>query len=275
MKDILENTILSLTEHIRLSTCQLFINKKPNSKEFMSHGCGVLLAHGDKFFLLSSAHVFDESPLGVPFIFKSSNETISIGGRQFTSTIPEYKTRADDKLDIIVFDLNKDSINALLNTGYKFITLNYIESGFQYNANDYAIIMGYPSSRAKINPTQKTIDRGGMHYVSNFVNHDLSQLGFNPDYHLVAKYPIKNFKHKTADSLRIRGPQPLGLSGSGLWVLKKNRYFQEEPKLVGILTEYNENRSVVISTRIDFFVEVLRQKFDPYIVNKGIKVEYI
>jgi hypothetical protein len=96
----------------------------------------------------------------------------------------------------------------------------------------------------------------------------LSKLAFYPDYHLFGKYSINDFKNRKIDTLRTRGPRPSGLSGSGLWVLKKNLYFQEAPKLVGILTEYNENYSVIFSARIEFFIEVLRQKIDSTIGNK-------
>ena len=70
-------------------------------------------------------------------------------------------------------------------------------------------------------------------------------------------------------------PQPHGISGSGLWLLIGDPESELYPILIGILSEYHENKAILISTKIDLFIDLLKQKFDSSIQNDGVSVELI
>jgi hypothetical protein len=78
-------------------------------------------------------------------------------------------------------------------------------------------------------------------------------------------YDKKKVKDNKTGKIFI-GPDPFGISGSGLWfTLPQAKAIGEpiEKKLVAIMTEWpKRNRKYWIGTRIDIITEVIRQKYN-------------
>lgn len=242
-------------------TCELFIVKKKKKEYFQSIGNAVLFTQNNYYYLLSCAHVLGDQFQNHPFIFKSKNETSTIGGEYIYSSLPLSNNREDDKFDIAVVKLNNESTEDLLTKGHKFLTQSLIFSGYVADKNDLAFCFGYPANKTNVNTQAKTVDSKGLKFLTSFITHDFSKLGFNHQFHFFVKYAINNFTTANSKS-KSRGPRPAGLSGGALWTLITNEHNELTPRLIGILTEYSEKHSALIATNIDLFIDFIRRKFD-------------
>jgi len=268
---ITKNKIEIIAGELTKYTCQLFIDKEGKKEYFQPFGSGVLFTHNNNYYLLSCAHVLLDDKQSLPYILKSKNEISTIGGEYLTSGLPESNKRKDDKYDFSIVKLNGETIENFINSGHKFLDESFVLTGYEPKEKDLAMCIGYPASRTKVNVQQKTISSKGLKYISRFLKYDLSKDGFDSRIHLLVKYSINNFFNSFSKTVS-RGPKPAGLSGGGLWSIFINKKEMVSIKLVGILTEYSENHSVLISTRIDLLIDCIKQNFDPTLVNNGIKV---
>jgi hypothetical protein len=267
---ILETIASKLTKY----TCQLFIDKVGKKEYSQPFGSGTLFTHNKNYYLLSCAHVLADQKPGSTYIFKSKNEISTIGGENLFTRLPKSNNRDDDKYDFAIVKLNKETTKAFINRGHKFLDEADILTGYKPDVKDLAMCIGYPANRTKVNTQLKTVELMGLKYISQFKILDLTKFGCNPNFHLFVKYSINNFINRT-DKLKARGPKPAGLSGGGVWAIIKNDKNEIDVRLVGILTEYSEKHSVLISTRIDLLIDSIRQKFDPTLINKGVKISIL
>jgi len=255
-------------------TCQLFIDKEGKKEYPVPFGSAVLFAHNKNHYLISCAHVLIDQDSNPPYFFKSKNEISTIGGENLFTRLSKLTKRINDKYDFSIVKLSNKTIQNLMQTGHKFLDESDILTGYEPTANDYAMCIGYPANRTNVNVKTKTIEMKGLKYVSKFLKSDFTKSGFNPKFHFVIKYSINNFINNNTKT-KSRGPKPVGLSGGGVWAIITNENKQRLIKLVGILTEYMEEHSILVSTRIDLIIESIRQKFDPSLKNKGVLVDII
>lgn len=158
--------------------------------------------------------------------------------------------------------------------GYEFVEITNVITGHLVKEEDYLMVVGFPGSRVKIdNVTNRVIAKPFLFKTKPFLK-NLSKLNFLQELHFFAKYPRgKIIDSKTGK--RTHGPKPHGISGSGLWLLRRDEHNQYNGFLIGVFSEYLENRALLVSTRIDIFIDIVRQKVDPTIPNKGVQVDFI
>lgn len=88
---------------------------------------------------------------------------------------------------------------------------------------------------------------------------DLSKLGLDSSYHHAVIYSRNILVDSKTKENKI-GPKPYGISGSGIWLVtgagSASTYRHE---LIGIFSEYIENRGVIAGTRIELFLDFLSQ----------------
>ena len=255
------------------STCQLLrfddeINQIPTS-----NGCGVLFEYNDNYYLFSNSHVLVDEQMGKTFILLEDKKIVNIGGSYYHTRLPSSNHRSDDTLDVAVVKLNIEVAKALLNKGLKFLTISDIETNHLLKKQDILLIAGYPASKTRIDfKSNMIINKASIiRTIPSFVN--LDALKFPSTFHFIAEYKKKKLRDNKS-GLLVTSPDPYGLSGSGLWV-QNNESRNNKPILIGILSEYLLTKELVVSTKIDLFIDILRQKFDSTISNYGVQVEII
>ena len=259
--------------HIALTvTCQLYQRVDEDSEKFTANGCVVLFSHNDTFYCFSNAHVLADHQLGKTFFLLKDGTSVTVGGELFYSLPLNSEHRNDDTLDISIVKLNLPVVEYLIRNGQRFLTIDQILTGFSLSKENRVLIAGYPASKTKIDIKTNNLKFNPL--ISRTIpylrklNNDL----FTKDYHHIVEFPIKSFK-ETSTGQRMRAPQPYGISGSGLWLLLEENGITYIPILIGILSEYHENNAILISTKIDLFIGLLKQKFDSTINYNGIEVE--
>ena len=199
---------------------------------------------------------------------------MTLGGQYHYTALPPTGARKDDPLDIAIVHLQAEVVEALHARGYQFLPFSDVLTGHTLSKDDHLLVAGYPGSQTKINSKEKTVIAKPLFLRTSPDMTDLTAKWFSPNFHFCAKYAINKIMDPRNGKFK-RGPKPHGISGSGLWLLKSSAPFQYKLVLIGIFSEYIDNRSVLISTKIDLFIDIIRQTVDCTVVNNGVKVNML
>ena len=197
---------------------------------------------------------------------------MTVGGDLFFSLPVLSQRREDDLLDIAIVKLNENVTEHLLKNGNEFLDLSQLRTIPHLSKGDRLLIAGYPASKTKIDLKNNCVEFNPLMVTTIPYLKRRTIKNFNKEFHHFAEFPINSFK-EISTGQRMRAAKPHGISGSGLWLFTNGNDGYPAPILIGILSEYHENNAAVISTKIDFFIDLLRQRFDPSIQHDGIKVD--
>ncbi|SIN85646.1 hypothetical protein [Chitinophaga niabensis] len=280
MNDEKIESLKSITKHfseiILTATCELFIYKK-NTKILIPWGSGLLLRHNGNHYLLSCAHVLCDLKGEIGPFFLMNGEVSTIGGKICQTNPHFWGNRKQDHYDIAVIKLNDSTID-FIQRKYMFFEMGHIKTGHIKTENSLCMCIGYPSSYTKkeIISSSVFISNPGYSLVTRLSKSDINIPGYNEDHHFAVNYSIGKVSSFTNTGKKKRGPNPYGMSGGGLWLVEsQDKSDLHTARLIGINREYIANKSLLISTRIDFFIDIIRQNFDPTIENNGIQVNLV
>jgi hypothetical protein len=251
-------------------TCQLVKFKTNNSNIPKGEACCVLLEFNNQFFALSCAHVLGDGKANEIQFIIDDNKSGRLGGKLITSSLPQFSTREDDLWDLAVMLLNTSSIELLKVAGKTFLRMADVVTGYTQNMNDTLLIAGYPASKTKAPIENKRVKFSAEPFL--FFTQEAKN--FRDEYatgiHFFGQYPRKSLLRSSSPGTAV-GPIPNGLSGSGFWQVIVDEGGLYRPQLIGIFTEYHDNRSLIIATKIDHHIEVIRKYFDSTIPNHGLR----
>jgi len=239
---------------IAQSTCQLFIIK-PGTKELLiANACSILLKWNSKHYCISNAHVLADNNIENNFFYVGNGAYATMGGIITSTELPATGKRKDDLYDISIVELWDETVMALKKRRYVFITEKDIRFKHQISSDDSIIFVGYPSSQTKVKPVQKEIRPKHFSYITHPVIKDIIGTDFTNEHHITARYSRRNLYHPEHGN-KV-GPSPRGMSGSGIWLLEKQAA-EVKPFLIGIFSEYDENRSIMIGSKIDLSMGII------------------
>lgn len=269
-----QKSISEVARRVLKHTCQLFIFKPKTGNRPHPNGCGVLLTIHDQHYCFSNAHVLCDGYLNKTSILVGDGKSLSLGGWYYHTSLPVSGRREDDPLDISLVRLLPECVDGLLKKGYSFLDGSAVLTGHIASKSDRLLISGYPGTKTELNVIEKQVGARPLMLITSPSIKDIPRLGFRKDRHFFARYSITNIKNLETGRGQ-RGPMPNGISGSGLWLLKDKPDGGIQPYLIGIQSEYLERHALLVSTRVDLFIDILRQKVDPTIVNHGVGVSII
>lgn len=255
-------------------TCQLFIFKPETGNRPHPDGCGVLVSIHNQYYCLSNAHVLCDGQLNNTFVLLGGGKTMSIGGMYYNTTLPVSGRRKEDPLDIAAVHLQAECAEGLLSRGYDFLDGSSVLTGHTPSHVDRLLVAGYPGNKTKLDIIGKGVHARPFILISHPFLKDLSKINFPKDHHFLTHYSRSRINDISTDAGRM-GPLPHGISGSGLWLLKTDGSGRIHPHLIGIQSKYLENRALLASTKIDLYMDILRQKVDPTINNTGVGVQLL
>ncbi len=252
------------------ATCQFFVIKKNTRELPVANGCGILFEHNGKYYCLSNAHVIADAKMGKTFLLIDNNKIMTLGGQYYFTRMPSSNRRSDDPFDIGIVKLHEENIQPLKDRGYSFIKISEISTGHKLSKKEILWIAGFPGSKTTIDNKNKIVKGIPLLVRTIPFLKELKSPSFPSTFHFIAKYPINKLRNSLTGQIQ-KAPKPQGISGSGLWLFDPTTE-PYEVKLIGILSEYLENRALVVSSKIDLFIDIIRQKFDPSIPNFGVSV---
>lgn len=241
------------------STCHYLVIRDGNPHP---HGSGVFIEINNLKFLITAAHVVDDKEDEI-YVGVDTHELVKLGG-ELTKNIAVGQ-RDNDKIDISILKLNQKTIEKLGNK-YDFIKQGELGINHEFKSLPMYTSVGFPASKSKYNSYKNEIKSSPFIYITmpaeQTIYDELQCESFSNVIVYYDKGKVKDYK----TGQFFTGPDPFGISGSGLWftpsqVKAKGAYIDKQ--LVAILTEWSkENRKFWIGTRIDVITEVIRQKYN-------------
>lgn len=242
------------------ATCHyLILDEKGNPHP---HGSGVFIEIYGSKFLITAAHVVDDKEDEI-YVGIDTHELLMLGGDLTKNIAPGH--RDDDKIDISILKLNQETIDKL-GGKYQFINQNELGINHEQKLLPMYTSVGFPASKSKYNSYKDEIKSKPFIYTTmpaeQAIYDELKCENFS---NIIVHYDKEKVKdYSTGQTLT--GPDPFGISGSGLWFVPpqvKAKGEHIDKKLVAIMTEWpKENRKYWIGTRIDVITEVIRQKYN-------------
>ena len=260
---------------ITKSTCQL-LNNKAGTKEFpVPNGCSVLLEFNNNFYCISNAHVLADNNYGKTYFLEGRGITSNMGGKIFNSNPGDGEPRSKDIFDLAVVQLASQTVAALKRSGKSFISINDIKTGHKLSKSDTLFFVGYPASKTQVKISEtKTVQRRPFFFLTHPVLLSRPKNAIHTtDFHVIAKYSKSKTRNFSTHDEAV-GPSPRGMSGSGIWLISEVN-FEIKAELVGIFSEYHENRSILIGSKIDLYIDLIKQEIDSTIPNSGIKIKLL
>ncbi|WP_305951944.1 hypothetical protein [Emticicia oligotrophica] len=187
--------------------------------------------------------------------------TLTIGGEYVYTKPPLNGNIRDDKFDIVVVKIDDSVVNELKNIGYNFLEIDNVSTIYNPKETDDVLVVGFPGSQLKLDSSAKKVTAKPFIFKTKLLPKKSYQTPFTENTHIFAKYSINKVVDVKTGRVK-RGPKPHGLSGSGLWLLQKHNEFEYKFHLISILFEYDDTKAMLLSTKINLFIEVLKQKFD-------------
>ena len=149
----------------------------------------------------------------------------------------------------------------MLKTDYSFISLNQLELGHFVDVETNYLVAGHPIKRTKKVWNARILkSQPFVAYLDALIRFNYEKFKFTFDSHIAMDYTGEMISLKTQNP--HLAPKLEGISGSGLWYLRKNPEKEIfEGKLIGIIIEQvkeNGNKAI-IATRIDIIILFLNR----------------
>jgi len=240
-------------EKPKASICPIFREYRNTVEQF---GSGVLLDILGAKFLLTVSHVTDlheTSPLVIP----GKKQLISISGYLADMRMPASGNRDDDRYDIAYYRLDQDCINEI-HDELTFLKISDCDLYDTTSEGDGYTIIGYPSRRSEtvgLSAKTKLLSLSGEGVTDH--RYELSKR--NIQHHILIQYRRNHAVHyRTFTKSLVCLPE--GMSGGGVFAWHKelqNPKFVAQPKLVGIVTDYDQGNDAFIATRLNCFIRCI------------------
>ncbi len=226
------------------------------------HGSGVFIKISNNYFLITAAHVIDKKENDI-YVGIENKEVLKLGGELTMNRAPY--SRDEDRIDLAIMKLCDESITRL-SPKYSFLDISEIGINHEFRELPLYQSVGFPASQSKYNRYKNELKSKPFIYTTMPASQELyDELDCESFSNIIVHYDKKKVRDYKSNKL-VTGPDPFGISGSGLWYIPTNQLKAKgekvEKRLVAIMTEWSiKNRKYWIGTRIDIFTEIIRQKY--------------
>lgn len=236
-----------------------------------SCGSGVLLAVGERKFILTAAHVLDfQEIMKLPLAIGSPTkgdfltplETLNIYRSPYKLKLKikenysELRKQESDPIDTGIVEITP-GMAAELEKSKRFSSLREVDVETPYVPGAF-LIAGYPLKKSKVDATAKTVTFEGGWFVTNLADPPVREDGLA----LHFTYPSSGINLR-GEELNLDHPE--GISGCGVWRIGDLRSIQmnggnwtaDHVKLIGIEHGWYEESRRVHATPIHIAVQMI------------------
>ena len=240
-------------EQPKASICPIFREHRGSMEQF---GSSVLLDILGVNFLLTASHITDlneSSSLYIP----GKKHLIPISGYLADMRMPTSGNRDDDRYDVAYYRLDHDCISEI-HDEFAFLKADDCDLYDTTSDGDCYTIIGYPSRKSE------TVGQSTRTELISLTGEGVTDSRYgksnrNIQHHLLIQYRRNRALHyRTFKKSLVCLPE--GMSGGGVFAWHKelpNPKFVTQPKLVGIVTDYDQGNDVFIATRLNCFVRCI------------------
>ena len=226
----IETFVKEVSKKIIGSTIKIYCR---TANKIVPYCTGVTARLSNKLFILTSEHAFQNTDYG-DLIVIHKGFPLNLEGN-----IHGHKAN-----DIALFELDPTLAGHLSNE-YTFIETDRIEFNHSIKNIQNYLLIGFPNSKTTIKGT--LVKETPLAYLTEPVN-----FKSNMEEIAISYKKRKSLKYNQKSYFFV--PDPVGLSGSGLWYISKfdiNPESLNNFKLIGIFKEYNPKNNIGLVTRIE------------------------
>lgn len=233
-----------------------------------------LLQIGDKFFLLSAAHVFDAHhwpPGRIPLnVTDGTREIFAIGDVTLirSQTKDPVNRFDDDSFDIAVCELPKATADKIASGGrFRFLRLNEIDPWGPLDPRDWFMVFGFPGVDNPPVPITQAISSTGFAYACFLYIGERGDIPLTQNEQWAVIFLDYNAITTRDDNGNpATPPDPRGMSGAGIWRLAKHgsdmkSWSIKDVKLVGIENSNYSDRHILRGTRIECALQFIYRRY--------------
>jgi len=249
--DLYEPMIARLHEAAQpYAACVVPILGRGRRTRYASKGSGVLLGTSRPQFLISAAHVLEESRKGGVLSMGVGSRIVTLAGR-FAAT----ESHGPGALDVGVCVFNESSL-PFSDVGW--ISPSEVQPGSAPLSPGLHVVIGFPHTKQASHPVDGVLELDAMIHWGRTVN-AITTFGYDPSTQLLVEF----------DKNDIIGPRgvtvsadPYGASGGGVWSTARSSEETARPwELAGIAIEWRKDREkALLATRIQHALQVISAK---------------
>ena len=224
------------------------IFREDPSGRLESVGSAVLLALGKERIVLTAAHVLDDATKTTALHVGSLNSLVRLRGMWFRTPLPKSGQREEDRIDVGAVRLPM-AAHAELGDSC-FLTSDDLAPFRRLGHGNYALLSGYPSTKQGLG---EQLEREANLYTimaECCTTKDYTKVGVGAAHAFVLAFDKKRVWRREG---RATAPKLIGMSGGGLWVLRRSSGTHAvTPRLCGIIIELHSGMAKrVVATRIE------------------------
>jgi hypothetical protein len=222
-------------------------------------GTGVLATVDQKPFVITAAHVFEESFRRVGFAYKQQGKLVVFGGDNLKILTAKAQTGGGnvqravykDGLDLAIVELTGEVLEEL-QAHYRSYDLR--QSSYTTDSA-WGVISGWPARKNTYNQRKRLGHFDSCYHIQCPIvdRETLRLVGWNPDVYMgLSADKKKDFANATSGH-RIHLPKLEGMSGSGFWVKSssQNSSASLSWSLTGILVEDEQPKRMLKVIKIE------------------------
>lgn len=246
-KDVLIKNIDASLNDLKQYSTQVFMFE---GSKLIQVGSGFYLRYGEQLFFISAAHVFDDDPVNIRFVFGDDGELHKLAGNFHKHIAP---TRRDDDLkDVIAIELD-----GIIKNDVICADMVDLQSGYQEGI--YAFV-GYPGTRnGGIYGTREMKNRAYSYFDMSLPASEVTSFTYDDGLNILIRY--QHSQTITNGAGPSKGAKMKGISGGPVfWVSPLTDlpgWNKERIKLAGIaihtVERYQYMAAVRIKVLIDYF----------------------
>jgi hypothetical protein len=214
-------------------------------------GSGFFVHAQGQYYLLSAAHVLKETLKNELFIYIEPKKQMRLVGN--------VRVNNDEKnIDVGVIKLTQGLMPPYPTIMKTPIDIKELKPRLLPRDGKLLAIVGFPGSKSKLNPINKTVSVTAYGYYENSIE-DESYVQFNlcPETHIAMKLNLKEGINNHGKPIVF--PKPSGMSGSPIWLLHDYNTDEEHRifPIVGIGIEYRKKDKILVGTDIHYGIELI------------------
>ena len=269
-EEYFRQTFSDLAKEVESYTLQLFYLS--DEQVPIPIASSILIKSFRNHYLLTAAHVYSGKAADRIFYIRDSDELVSIGGEKLISRI--RANHVSNQTDLCIIQLDALSISNIISENKMFFDISGMNLDMDIDKSDLLMLYGYPWRHTNVNQDRKRIIHKPYRYLTKLTDH--------PDKDYVQPWLVqvkytKNKAGRLGQTHTHRGPEPEGMSGGGIWKPTRTLYDKNESItycLVGIMTEYLRDRSIIVGTRMNIINDALVYRFKEPIVPARSLLKY-
>jgi hypothetical protein len=221
-------------------------------------GTAFFVRAGQSQFLVSAAHVLDQTRNERVFYYATPTKLRSLTGRVLTTGHPDHRDR--DPLDVGVMRLVGGALPPYREVDKFAVDISYLKPDHVPRAGRHYVIVGFPATKSSLDTLGRTAYVSPYAYRSDSIeDKEYAAKGVDPQTHVVLPLDLKK-GFDPAGSVRAF-PKPQGMSGAPIVVLYETRAEDHTSffPVVAIGTRYRKSAKILIGTDVRFALGAIEE----------------